>query len=257
MRLMGYLGRIAFRGLIWALAGALFGGVFAGLARAFELWGLTPWSAYLLAAGFGGAITASFFGAMQVALIGTLVGVLTAIGYLVAMHGSARLLEVVLVAALAGVIVGALLSTASATEKRPLGQILSGLVSGAVAGPATRFLAELAGIWHDIFKVSVVAVAFVGVLFIFVSRWVLAICSEWIAAKLSGPLVAAINAASVAACMWLVASTADTGAGTAAVIPVDRILLDVPLGVMGGALGGALGGVLLGALGLERSEYRI
>jgi hypothetical protein len=257
MRFTEHLGRIAFRALIWALAGALFGGVFAGLGAALSQASLSPWLVFMVSAGVGGAITASFFGAMQVALIGTMVGVLTAIGYLVTMEGSSRLAAVMGVAAVAGAIAGMLWSTDEAMRKRPLGQIATGLISGLIAGPATFFLANVAGILQQAVLVAALAVAFVGILYIISSRWVLALCSDWITTKLSGPLVAAINAIAVAACMWLVASTAMGIAGSAEAASLDRILIEIPLGLLGGALGGAAGGALLEVAGMERSDYSI
>lgn len=158
-----------------------------------------------------------------------------------------------------GTLAGSFYSGEMALRLRPLGQTVSGMVAGALAGPLVFGLSQVTTQVTEPLWRAAVAVAFVGVLYIILSRWILSMCSEWVSARMSGPVVAGLVALAVAASMWLLGSNMSGAAGvpvaptSAGVYPVQL----VALGLLGGAIGGAIGGAALELLGVERAAYQL
>ena len=71
------------RALVWGLAGALFGTLGSGLFGVLLHLQPPPGTTLLAATAGAGAVTAAFYAAMQVALIGTLAGALASIATLI------------------------------------------------------------------------------------------------------------------------------------------------------------------------------
>jgi len=256
MNLVRKIGHVLGRATIWALAGALFGGLFFGLDEVFSTLGGTRWLMLTAAVALAGAVTAAFFGAMQVALLGTMVGVLVGIVSLMLAAGPERPLFMLAVAMGAGLVAGSFYSGPSAVRSRPLGQTLSGLLAGCAAGPVLHVSAASLGFGGNLLLLAAVAVSLVGILYLIAVRWVLALCSEWMSAKMSGPVVAGLVATAVATSMWLIGG----GASGGVVLPEGAIaerLLPVTQSLIGGALGGAIGGSVLELLGIDRSDYHV
>jgi len=256
MNLGKKIGAILGRATIWALAGALFGGLFFGMHEVFGMLGGARWLMLTLAVALAGAVTSAFFGAMQVALLGTMVGVLVGIVYLMIGLEPARPLFLIAAAMGAGLVVGSFYSGRSAIRARPLGQTVSGLLAGLVAGPTLYLLAAFLGFSGKPMLLAAVAVALVGVLYLLASRWILALCSEWMSAKMSGPVVAGLVATAVATSMWLIGGGITGGAQLPEVAIAER-LFPITQGLIGGALGGAFGGAVMEILGIDRSDYHV
>jgi hypothetical protein len=257
MKALQKLGAVLLRALIWALSGALFGGLFTGLYQVFSMYGNPEWMTLLLACGLSGAVTAAFFGAMPVALLGSMVGVLVAIGYQMIGVDNVRPLFMLGVALGIGVLAGSFYSGQMALRLRPLGQTVSGMLAGAIAGPLVFALSGvLAPVAEPMWRAAA-AVAFVGIAYVIFSRWILSMCSEWVSARMSGPVVAGLVSLAVAASMWLLGSditgTAFPPGPSGGAYPAELIAL----GLLGGAIGGAVGGAALELLGVERAAYQL
>ena len=249
MKALQKLGAVLLRALIWALSGALFGGLFTGLYQVFSMYGNPEWMTLLLACGLSGAVTAAFFGAMPVALLGSMVGVLVAIGYQMIGVDNVRPLFMLGVALGVGVLAGSFYSGQMALRLRPLGQTVSGMLAGAIAGPLVFALSGvLAPVAEPMWRAAA-AVAFVGIDYVIFSRLILSMCSEWVSAGLV--------ALAVAASMWLLGSditgTAFPPGPSGGAYPAELIAL----GLLGGAIGGAVGGAALELLGVERAAYQL
>jgi len=250
-------GLLVLRALIWSLAGALFGALFAGLHGVFRYLELSQGAALLAATAASGMVTAAFYGAMKVGLLGTMTGVLTTIAYLIAFSHPERLLPVMLVAAAAGAVTGSLYAVVLQVPQRPLGQALTGLIAGLLAGVGLAGLQRLYGAELGLLPLSGIAVALVGLLFIVLVERVSIRCARWVPGMLSSLVVTAVIAAVVAASMWLVGSTTSIGLTIAAKASIEALLAQVPSGLLGGALGGALAGALLELLGVDWRAGRI
>lgn len=256
MNLGTKIGAILGRATIWALAGALFGGVFFGLHEVFGTFGGAPWLMLTLAVALAGAVTSAFFGAMQVAVLGTMVGVLVGIVFLMLAVDPERPMIMLGAAMGAGLVAGSFYSGSSAIRSRPLGQTVSGLLAGCVAGPILHLLAASLGFGGSMLLLAALAVSLVGIFYLIASRWVLSLCSEWMSAKMSGPVVAGLVAAAVATSMWLIGGSVTGGVELPEAALGER-LLPVTQSLIGGALGGAIGGAVLEILGIDRSDYHV
>ncbi len=250
-------GLLLLRALIWALAGALFGALFAGLYGVFRYFEYAEPVALLAAAATSGTVTAAFYGAMKVALLGTMTGVLTTVGYLIAFSHPERMLPVMTAAAAAGVVTGSLYAAAAEMPQRPLGQALTGLIAGLLGGVGLAGVQRFYSLELDFVAVSGIAVVMVGLLFIFLVQRVSVRCARWVPVQLSSPAVAAVIGAVVAGSMWLIGSTTSMGLGVAEKASIDAMLAQVPSGLLGGGLGGGLAGILLLLFGVDWRVGRI
>jgi hypothetical protein len=254
---MSKLSELLLRVLIWALAGAVFGGLFGGLSAYWQQALDSPWLIVTLATAIAGTITAAFFGAMLIALMAAMAGVLSAVGYLVAAGSGGSLLPLILIAAAVAALFGTAMPKSETLRVRALGHAASGLAAGLVAGPATTVTVAVFDLPLDGPYTAGVAVAFVGILFIIISRIVTPACPDWLSRRFSAPVVAAVVAATVAVALWTVGTSFTAGGTPIAPGDVQTIFGSVPWSLVGGAVGGALGGAGLEVLGIAPSEYHL
>jgi len=213
--------------------------------------GAGPLIAVLAATAFSGTVTAAFYGGMKVAMVGTMVGVMTTISYLIAADHPEHMAPVLLIALVAGAIAGLLFSSWVRIAARPLGPVLSGLLSGLVWGGVIALSWKLVAEPYKFVVAAAIAAGLVGVSFIYLVRWIGPRCAQWIPPPVSGAFVASMIAAVVAGSMWLVGSTTSGMADIATLHSVDRIMALVPDGLSGGLVGGAMAGVVLELFGVE------
>jgi len=191
-----------------------------------------------------------------VAVLGTMVGVLVGIVFLMLDVEPERPLVMLAAAMGAGLIAGSFYSGPSAIRSRPLGQTVSGLLAGGVAGPILHLLSLSLGFGDDMLLLAAVAVSLVGILYLMLSRRILALCSEWMSTKMSGPVVASMVAIAVATSMWLIGGSV-TGGPELPEAGIAERLFPITQSLIGGALGGAIGGAVLEILGIDRSDYHV
>ena len=239
------------RGVIWGLVGGIYAALFVGFLESFQFSGFSGWS-LVLAGSLAGAVGAAFYGAMQIAILGTLAGVIATFAYLVMNAGSAHPLGVMVVASVAGTTLGIAFGAMHVFLLRgALSKLLSGLIGGSCAGlvlwtvtlmlPQPLPLGVLVGL----------LVPITGYVYVAVSDRLESLCAGRIPEPIVGGLVAGSLAAVVGTSVWAVGGSA-TGSVDPAFKPViDQALSQVPVAILGGAIGGILAGSLLGLLGMQ------
>lgn len=164
-------GRLIFlRALIWSLIGLIYAPLFAALQVLFEGIGFGHF-AYIPAAALAGAIGAAFYGARQVALAGTTVGLVVGTALFFAMPATVPLWMLVLAAGAVGAGLGGVVRFPQRCSFNVLGKTLAGLAMGVVGG---GILALAESLHPEDFNVAG-AVAFLvsvnGVLYVATVRW--------------------------------------------------------------------------------------
>jgi len=124
---------IFLRGLIWSLIGLIYAPLFVCLYVVLQGIGLGD-AAFLPAAAIAGMVGAVFYGARQVALIGTLIGLLVAALLFAAMTGEVGFWPLILTAAAVGGGLGWLVRFPDRCSLHVPGKAMAGLMTGAVCG---------------------------------------------------------------------------------------------------------------------------
>jgi hypothetical protein len=239
---------------IWGLAGALFGALFGGLYEVLLVLGLSGWKPLLFAAAAAAMTTSAFYGAMPVALVGAMAGVLASIGYLIISGQSVELLWIGGVAGVAGVIAGVFYGWMNTDGGRPLVDTITGLLAGLLAGGTVALLFSFVGLPVGTFVLSAGVVALVGTFFQVAERWLVGHCVRWFPPALSAPVVAGLIAAVVGSSIWIVGGSTSMMLSSGAQDAANQVLSAVPPGFLGGMLGGAVTGLILQLLGFRMGQ---
>lgn len=243
---------IFLRGLIWSLIGLIYAPLFAALHVAFHALGFGH-AALIPAAALSGAVGAAFYGARQVALAGTAIGVLVASAVLLALPGTIPLWHVTLAAGAVGAALGALVRFPDHCSLKVPGKTLAGLATGGACGLLLALAEPLHPEEFHITGTLAFLVGVNGVLYVATVRWWagLAKINRGRSCNLIEALVVSVLAAAAAGAVWAVG-----GPLTGAVDYGSRGILDVvhqqvPLAMVGGLLGGGVAGALLEAFGFS------
>lgn len=239
---------IFLRGLIWSLIGLIYAPLFTGLRVLFQGLGWEH-AAFAPAAALAGAAGAAFYGARQVALAGTALGLVVASVLFFVVPGTVGLWPVVLSAALVGALLGAIARFPDRCSFSVPGKTLAGLVTGAACG---GFMALVEPMHPQHFHI-IGAVAFLvsvnGVLYVATVPW-------WVrrtglnrgqACNLIEALVISGLAALAAGSLWVVSGPLIGVVEEPYLDLIATMHRDIPLAVVGGMLGGAVAGALLEA----------
>ena len=239
------------RGVIWGLIGGIFAALFVGFLESFRFAGFSAWS-LVLAGSLAGAVGAAFYGAMQIAILGTLAGVIASFAYLVIYSGAVHPLGVLIVASVAGMSLGIAFGAMHVFLIRgALSKMASGLIGGSGAGlalwavtlalPQPLPLGVLVGI----------LVPVTGYIYVAVSERLESLCGGRIPDPIVGGLVAGSLAGVVGTSVWAVGGSATGSLAPQFAQLIDQTLSQVPVAILGGAIGGVLAGSLLGVLGMQ------
>ncbi|WP_245539020.1 spermidine synthase [Thioflavicoccus mobilis] len=240
--------------IVWGLAGALFGGLFSGLYELLLVFGVTDWQLLLAAATIAAMTTATFYGAMPVALVGAMAGVLASIGYLMFDGRRVDLTGIALVATGAGLVAGGFYAWTIRGDARTLAGTLTGLVAGVGAGGLLASGLNLYDGQVGMFVLAAGVVALVGTLYQLSEQWIGRVCAGLVPVTLGAPVVAALIASVVGASIWLMAGTT---AGTLDAVTkdlIERVAGQIPLGALGGSVGGAVTGLVLELMGFRLED---
>lgn len=235
--------------LVWGLAGALFGALFAGAYALLLVLGLPSWLAVIAATTISAITTSAFYSAMPVALFGAMAGVLASIGYLIAADLAIKLGMIMTIAGSAGVIAGSLYAWTIQRSNLPLLQTLNGLVAGLFIGGLLALSFVLTGWKVNILIVAAITVVGVGVVFEITKRWMVSHLERWLTDFFAAPAVAGLTAAVVGASIWFIGGSLLNPDVESAIAQMTR---DIPAGLLGGLLGG-----LFAALALEILGYHL
>lgn len=243
---------ILLRGLVWGLIGFVYAPLFIGLLATFRDLGLGH-AAFVPAAALASAAGATLYGARQVALAGTAIGVAAASLVLLTLPQSLGLWGAVGLATLVGAALGWWVDFPARCSLQVPAKAVAGLTTGALCGG----LLALAESLHPFDFRAASTMAFVvsvnGVLYVATVPW-------WIRHAVAGGNrycdlievgVVALLAGLAAGGLWLGAAplVGLTESGLPAVMA--NLEAELPLAMVGAMLGGALAGVLLEAFGFR------
>jgi hypothetical protein len=241
---------IFLRGLIWSLIGLIYAPLFSGLHVAFHAVGFGH-AALIPAAALSGAVGAAFYGARQVAIAGTAIGVVVASVVLLARPGIIPLWQVMVSAAAVGAVLGAIVRFPDRCSLKVPGKTLAGLVTGGACGLLLALAEPLHPEEFHITGTLAFLVAVNGVLYVATVRWWtgLAEINRGRACNLIESLVVAVLAATAAGAVWAVGGPLIGAVDFGSRGVLDVIHQQVPLAILGGLLGGGVAGALLEAFG--------
>lgn len=239
------------RGVIWGLIGGIYAALFVGFLEAFKFSGFSAWSV-VLAGSLAGAVGAAFYGAMQIAILGTLAGVIVTFAYLVIYSGAVHPLGVLILAGVAGMSLGIAFGVMHVFLLRgSLSKMVSGLIGGSCAGLALWAVSLVLPQPLPLGILVGVLVPITGYVYVAVSDRLESLCAGRIPDPIVGGLVAGSLGAVVGTSVWAVGGSATGSLEPLFQEVVDQALSQVPVAILGGAIGGILAGSLLGLLGMQ------
>jgi len=239
---------------VWGLAGALFGGLFAGIHQVLVVMGLAGWQPLIIGAAAAAMTTSAFYSAMPVALVGAMAGVLASLGYLMAAGHQVRLLMIAGFAAVAGLVAGGLYSWMAKGGGRPLAETLTGLLAGLAAGGILWGGLAVYGEEVGMFARAAAVVALVGSLFKLSEHFVVSAFSGRCPRTFSAPVVAGLIASVVGASVWIMGGMTAVTLDPTTKGAIGQVLHQVPYGFLGGMLGGAVTGAVLELFGMHLED---
>ncbi len=243
---------VLMRALIWAMVGLIYVPLFLALEDLFRLASFGAWS-FVPAAALAGGAGAMLYGARQVAIAASLIGVSTGSILLLVPGASVSLWQPALVGLLAGMVGGFFVRFPAGCTSNVVAKIMTGLSSGALCG---AFLTMAEPMWPAV-HLEVAAVAFLvsvnGVIYVTTVRfWVRALSrADGIANHWKQALVIGIVAMLTAASVWIVSKSIVGDVSS----PMAVALMGLPDRLPGTLMSGAMAGAITGAL-LEIFRFR-
>ncbi|UHD15005.1 hypothetical protein [Thiocapsa bogorovii] len=236
------------RGIVWGLIGMIYAPLFTGLAELFQGLGFGH-GTYIAAAALAGAVGAALYGAREVALIATGIGVLVGVIVLMFFDERIAVFHVVLVAGGVAGLVGLAVSFPARCSRHVPGKTMAGLATGAICGGVLALVEPFHPNPFSSFAVLAFLVSVNGVLYVSTVRWWLSLSHrihcESKPCYIIESLVMATLAGLAAGSVWMmIGPLIDFDAGlwqSASAAMHDRI----PMAILGGLFGGALAGMLL------------
>ncbi|WP_296700891.1 hypothetical protein [Thiocapsa sp. UBA6158] len=236
------------RGIVWGLIGMIYAPLFTGLAELFQGLGFGHGS-YIAAAALAGGVGAALYGAREVALIATGIGVLVGVLVLTLFAEQMAVLHLVVVAAAVAGLVGLTVSFPERCSRHVPGKTMAGLATGAICGGFLAFVEPFHPNPFSSFAVLAFLVSVNGVLYVSTVRWWLSVSRrlhcESRPCYIIESLVMATLAGVAAGSVWMmIGPLIDVEAGlwqSASAAMHERI----PMAILGGLFGGAIAGMLL------------
>ncbi|WP_245969360.1 hypothetical protein [Thiocapsa rosea] len=236
------------RGIVWGLIGMIYAPLFTGLAELFQGLGFGH-GTYIAAAALAGAVGAALYGAREVALIATGIGVLVGVLVLTLFAEQIAVFHVVFVAAAVAGLVGLTVSFPARCSRHVPGKTMAGLATGAIGGGFLALVEPFHPNPFSSFAVLAFLVSVNGVLYVATVRWWLSVSHrlhcESRPCYIIESLVMATLAGVAAGSVWMmIGPLIDIESGlweSASAAMHDRI----PMAILGGLFGGAIAGMLL------------
>jgi hypothetical protein len=238
---------IFLRALIWSLVGLIYAPLFAGFNLGFRALGLDA-LAFVPAAALAGAVGAAFYGAREVALAGTAIGLVVATVVFFLLPDVLGVAEVAGVAAIVGMLLGVSVRFPDRCSRGVPGKAVAGFMAGVFCGA----LLTLAEPHHphpfEIAAILAFLVSVNGIVYVATVRWWVGITTPKRATgycNLIEAVVIGVLAACAAGALWLVVGPLLGFLGVEERALSTALQRDVPVAIMGGLIGGAVGGALL------------
>lgn len=239
-----------FRGVIWGLVGGIYALLFVGFLESFRYLGFAE-LALVFAGSLAGAVGAAFYGAMQIAILGTLAGVIATFFYLVLFANKVQPEFVLLVAGAAGMVLGVVFGAMHMfLTKGALSKMAAGLVGGAGAAAIVWLAFSMLAGPVNVGIIVGMLVPITGYVYVAVAERLERFCAGRVPDPVVGALVAGSLASVVGASVWAVGGTAVGSIDPNFKDAIDQGLTQIPAAVIGGVVGGILSGSLLGLMGL-------
>jgi hypothetical protein len=249
MELHRIAGLLLLRGIIWGIAGGLFGVVLLATQGHLDVVAVGIWP-LPLATAVAGAVVGAFYSAKRVAIVGASVGSVAGIAYLITASSTPPGgLPVLGVCALAGLVAGGF--SASALYEHREGALLvavAGFLAGSVAGLFATVLLVLTAAVMGPFGLALLTAPLTGTLFIIGTLWLGAGLRVPLPQWLSVGLVSSGISGVVGLGLWALAATLTNGVEPAIVTTINETIDHVPQAFAGGLLGAAVAGMILEAL---------
>lgn len=236
------------RGVIWGLIGMIYAPLFTGLAELFAGLGFGH-GTYVAAAAVAGGVGAALYGAREISLIATGVGVLVGVSLLMLLAEQVAAWHIILAAAAVAGLIGLTVSFPARCSRHVPGKTMAGLGTGALGGSILAIAEPFHADPFSSFAVLAFLVSVNGILYVSTLRWWLVwshrLHCESRPCHVIEALVMAVLAGVAAGSVWLVIGpllSTDGGLWQMASHGLHEALLPA---VFGGLLGGVLAGVLM------------
>lgn len=236
------------RGIVWGLIGMIYAPLFTGLVELFQGLGFGP-ATYVASAALAGAVGAALYGAREIALIATGIGVLVGVFMLMLFAEQVSVVQVAVAAASVAALVGLTFSFPARCSRHVPGKTMAGLMTGAFCGGVLAVAEPFHPAPFSAFAVLAFLVSVNGILYVATVRWWLDLsrrlhCESrpcYIIESMVMGVLAGVAAGSV--CMMIGPLISfESGLWQAA---SDAMHERMPLAVLGGLFGGAVAGVLM------------
>lgn len=246
----GRTGKIILQGTAWGLVGLVYAPLFIALLEVFTLTGLRGW-AYVPAAAFAGAAGAALYGAMPIAIIGTVTGIVSSTAYMIWVGGQIGLLRTAGVAALFGTVVGILVRFPAQFSQGVPAKSIVGLLTGLTAGLLVGVGFALFGEAMDLRLAVAMLVAVNGMLYVAAVRPLVHVIRQRLPRILVEAMVSCVLAGTAGVAIWLVGGPVVRVVDPSYQEVIARILAQIPFAAVGGIIGGFIAGAALEALGIK------
>jgi len=238
--------------MVWGLVGLIYAPLFLGLLTIFRELGLGH-AAFIPAAALASAVGAAFYGARQVAITGTVVGVTLSALLFLAVPQSVGLWSVVALATLVGAGVGWWVDFPDRCSLQVPAKAIAGLSTGALCGGLLALVEPLHPFSFGAAGTLAFLVSANGVLYVATVPWWVGLAARHGRrhCDIVEAGVVALLAGTVASGLWLAAVPLMNVAETSLSLAMVSLGNDLPSALFGGVLGGAVGGVLLEVFGFR------
>jgi len=247
--------RLAFvRAIIWSLIGLIYAPLFIGLEAMLSALG---WGALSLplAATLASAVGAVLYGARELALIATLMGVTIGLALLILLAQALTLLDAALLAALLAALIGFVVPFPRRCSRNVPGKALAGLAAGGGVGALLALVLALGG-WtlSPLWLLALLVAAGALIYVLSVRQWIALsrrLCLEARPCYLIEGLAMALLAGVAAGSLWLISAPL-AGLEDGLWLQTSEVLhRDLLTAILGAMCGGALAGFLLELLRLD------
>lgn len=246
----GRTGKIILQGIAWGLVGLVYAPLFVALLEVFSQMGLGGW-AYVPAAAFAGAAGAALYGAMPIAIIGTVTGIVSSTTYMIWVGGQIGLLRAAGVGALFGTLVGILVRFPAQFSQGVPAKSIVGLLTGLAAGLLVAVGFALFGDAMGLRLAVAILVAVNGMLYVAAVRPLVRAIRRGLPPIAVDAVVSGVLAGTAGVAIWLVGGPVLRVVNPAYYEVIEHILEQIPFAAVGGIIGGAIAGAALEALGIK------
>lgn len=237
---------VVLRAMIWAIVGVIYAPLFVALDDLFRLGGLGAW-AFVPAAALAGGAGAMLYGARQVAIAASLIGVSTGSILLLVPGAATDLWQPALLGLVAGVAGGFFVSFPIACTSQVFPKAVTGIASGALCG----VLLAAAAPYLPAVELEAVVVAFLvsvnGVIYVVTLQpWIRLLAPvERLDTRWKEALVIGVVAMLTAASVWIVSKSITGDVSSPMAMALMGLPNSLPSTLMAGAVAGAITGALL------------